>query len=153
MPVKIRLMRVGKKKQPSYRMVVADARSPRDGRCLDIVGRYQPREELSRLEVDGEKILAWLRKGAQPTGQVHRLLVGAGVWERYEAGRASPSAPARAAAASARRRDEARAAPSAAAPPEEQPAGEQPAAPAAPETQGAEGGATPAGPEAAEADA
>jgi len=89
--VKIRLMRVGKKKQPSYRVVVADGRSPRDGRYIEIIGHYQPRREPSGFEVDGDKVLAWLQKGAQPTEQVHRLLVGAGIWETYESARGSVS--------------------------------------------------------------
>ena len=78
MSVKIRLMRMGKKKQPTYRVVVADGRSPRDGRYIEILGQYRPREEPSHFAVNDEKVLAWLRKGAQPTDQVHRLLVNAG---------------------------------------------------------------------------
>jgi small subunit ribosomal protein S16 len=92
-------MRVGKKKQPSYRVVVADARSPRDGRYIEIVGQYRPRAEPSEFVVDDEKVLAWLGRGAQPTEQVHRLLVAAGLWERYEAGRSRPSRTARRAGA------------------------------------------------------
>lgn len=99
MAVRIRLMRVGKKKQPSYRVVVADARSPRDGRYIEIVGQYRPRAEPSEFMVDDEKVLAWLGRGAQPTEQVHRLLVAAGLWERYEAGRSRPSRTARRAGA------------------------------------------------------
>src|SRR5262249_60329087 len=64
--VKIRLMRVGKKKQPTYRVVVADGRSPRDGRFIEIIGRYAPRDDPSAVEIDAESALAWLRKGAQP---------------------------------------------------------------------------------------
>lgn len=106
--VKIRLMRVGKKKQPSYRVVVADARSPRDGRYIEIVGQYRPRAEPSEFVVDDEKVLAWLGRGAQPTEQVHRLLVAAGLWERYEAGRSRPSRTARRAGAREIGRSEAR---------------------------------------------
>ncbi len=84
MSVKIRLMRMGKKKQPTYRVVVADGRSPRDGRYIEILGQYRPREEPSYFAVDDEKVLGWLHQGAQPTDQVHRLLVSAGIWERYE---------------------------------------------------------------------
>ena len=84
MSVKIRLMRVGKKKQPSYRVVVADGRSPRDGRYIEIIGHYQPRQEPSGFDIDDDKVLSWLQKGAQPTEQVHKLLVGAGIWETYE---------------------------------------------------------------------
>jgi small subunit ribosomal protein S16 len=82
--VKIRLMRVGKKKQPSYRVVVADGRSPRDGRYIEIIGQYGPRQEPSLVAIDDEKALAWLRKGAQPTEQVQKLLTETGVWERYQ---------------------------------------------------------------------
>jgi small subunit ribosomal protein S16 len=91
-------MRVGKKKQPSYRVVVADGRSPRDGRYIEIIGHYQPRQEPSGFSVDGDKVLSWLAKGAQPTAQVHRLLVGAGIWETYESARSSQSTAARNAA-------------------------------------------------------
>lgn len=84
MAVKIRLMRVGKKKQPSYRVVVADGRSPRDGRYIEIIGQYRPRQEPSFVVIDDEKALAWLRKGAQPTEQVQKLLAEIGVWEQYQ---------------------------------------------------------------------
>ena len=102
MSVKIRLMRMGKKKQPTYRVVVADGRSPRDGRYIEILGQYRPREEPSHFAVNDEKILAWLQKGAQPTDQVHRLLVNAGIWERYETERKRESRAVRTAAARAK---------------------------------------------------
>ena len=86
MAVKIRLMRMGKKKQPTYRVVVADARSPRDGRFIEIIGKYGPREEPSLFDIDADKALAWLRKGAQPTEQVQRLLTISGAWEQHKAG-------------------------------------------------------------------
>jgi small subunit ribosomal protein S16 len=89
--VKIRLMRVGKKKQPTYRVVVADGRSPRDGRFIEIIGRYAPREEPSGVEINAESALAWLRKGAQPTEQVQKLLTATGVWEQYESERGKPA--------------------------------------------------------------
>jgi small subunit ribosomal protein S16 len=89
--VKIRLMRVGKKKQPTYRVVVADGRSPRDGRFIEIIGQYAPRQEPSLVQIDGDSALAWLRKGAQPTEQVQKLLTTTGVWEQYQAERAQPS--------------------------------------------------------------
>ncbi len=107
MSVKIRLMRVGKKKQPSYRVVIADGRSPRDGRYIEIIGHYRPRQEPSAFEVDGDKVIAWLEKGAQPSPQVHRLLVGSGLWETYEAGRRSPSLAARVAGRKSRGQAEA----------------------------------------------
>lgn len=102
MSVKIRLMRMGKKKQPTYRVVVADGRSPRDGRYIEILGQYRPREEPSHFAVDDEKTLGWLRQGAQPTDQVHRLLVNAGIWEQYETDRKQQSRAVRTAAAKAK---------------------------------------------------
>jgi small subunit ribosomal protein S16 len=79
MAVKIRLMRMGMKKAPQYRVVVADSRSPRDGRFIENIGVYHPREEPSRVEIDAEKAASWLAKGAQPTEAVARLLAIAGV--------------------------------------------------------------------------
>jgi small subunit ribosomal protein S16 len=89
--VKIRLMRVGKKKQPTYRVVVADGRSPRDGRFIEIIGQYQPRQEPSVIDIDADSALAWLRKGAQPTEQVQKLLTQTGVWAQYESERSKPA--------------------------------------------------------------
>ena len=80
MAVKIRLMRVGKKKQPTYRVVVSDARSPRDGRFIEVLGQYAPREDPSIVKIDNERALHWLRVGAQPTEQVGKLLEITGVW-------------------------------------------------------------------------
>ncbi|HZT14741.1 MAG TPA: 30S ribosomal protein S16 [Gaiellaceae bacterium] len=74
MAVKLRLTRVGSKKNPIYRVVAADARAPRDGRFLDIVGRYNPRTEPSTIVLDEAKVRDWLDKGAQPTEAVARLL-------------------------------------------------------------------------------
>ena len=91
MAVKIRLMRVGKKKQPTYRVVVADGRSPRDGRFIEIIGQYAPRQDPSFCQIDAESALAWLRKGAQPTEQVQKLLTAQGVWAQYEAERSTPA--------------------------------------------------------------
>jgi small subunit ribosomal protein S16 len=82
--VKIRLMRVGKKKQPSYRVVVADGRSPRDGRFIEILGQYAPRQEPSLVSIDNERALHWLRNGAQPTESAAKLLQIAGVFEEFE---------------------------------------------------------------------
>ena len=84
MAVKIRLMRVGKKKQPTYRVVVADARSPRDGRFLEILGQYAPRQEPSVVTINGERALHWLNAGAQPTESAAKLLQIAGVWDAYK---------------------------------------------------------------------
>ena len=74
MAARIRLTRVGSKKNPIYRVVVADSRSPRDGRFLDIVGRYNPHTEPSTIEFDEAKVRDWLAKGAQPSEPVARLL-------------------------------------------------------------------------------
>jgi small subunit ribosomal protein S16 len=89
--VKIRLMRVGKKKQPTYRVVVADGRKPRDGRFIEIIGQYAPRQDPSFCTIDADSALAWLRKGAQPTEQVQKLLTEQGVWAQYEAERSKPA--------------------------------------------------------------
>jgi small subunit ribosomal protein S16 len=74
MAAKIRLARVGSKKNPIYRVVVADSRSPRDGRFIEIVGRYNPQTEPSLIELNEDKIRDWIAKGAQPTDSVKRLL-------------------------------------------------------------------------------
>ena len=74
MAVKMRLTRVGSKKNPIYRVVVADSRSPRDGKFIDIVGRYNPQLEPSLIELDEGKVRDWLGKGATPTESVRRLL-------------------------------------------------------------------------------
>lgn len=84
MAVKIRLMRMGKRKQPTYRVVVADSRTPRDGRFIEIIGHYGPRQDPSVINIDGDKALSWLRKGAQPTEQVQKLLTVTGVWAQFE---------------------------------------------------------------------
>ena len=74
MAVKMRLMRMGKKKAPSYRVVVVDGRSPRDGRYIEQIGRYDPQQDPSLVEIDNEKASDWLAKGAQPTEAVEKLL-------------------------------------------------------------------------------
>ena len=79
MAVKIRLARHGSKKAPFYRIMVADARSPRDGRFIDRVGTYNPRTQPSDIQLDAEKAKEWLTKGAQPTNQVRKLLKVSGV--------------------------------------------------------------------------
>ena len=78
MAVKIRLTRVGSKKNPIYRVVVADSRSPRDGRFIQIVGRYNPQTVTSTIELDEAKVKDWIAKGAQPTEPVSRLIRAAG---------------------------------------------------------------------------
>ena len=80
--VKIRLRRMGAKKQPTYRFVVTDARSPRDGRFIEIVGHYNPRTEPKTVVVDETKVKEWLAKGAQPSDPVRRLLAEKGLVER-----------------------------------------------------------------------
>jgi small subunit ribosomal protein S16 len=72
--VKLRLTRVGSKKNPIYRVVAADSRSPRDGKFIEIVGRYNPQTDPSTIELNEEKVKDWLSKGAQPTESVRRLL-------------------------------------------------------------------------------
>ena len=74
MAVKLRLTRVGSKKNPIYRVVAADSRAPRDGKFLDIVGRYNPQTDPSTIDLDEDKIRDWLSKGAQPSETVKRLL-------------------------------------------------------------------------------
>lgn len=81
--LKIRLTRVGAKKQPSYRVVVAEARSPRDSAYIDLIGHYNPRTEPSTIKIDVEKARRWLSRGAVPTERVAKLLAIAGV-ERAE---------------------------------------------------------------------
>jgi len=79
MALKIRLTRVGNKKNPIYRVVVADARSPRDGRSLETIGRYNPQLTPSLVEIDADRARDWIAKGAQPTESVRKLLKIAGV--------------------------------------------------------------------------
>ena len=85
MPVRIRLRRMGAKKQPSYRLVVADARAPRDGRFIDALGFYNPLREPAEVVIDEEKALMWLRRGAQPTETARNLLARQGVLAKFEA--------------------------------------------------------------------
>jgi len=145
-------MRVGKTKQPTYRLVAADARSPRDGRFIEIVGTYQPRHDPSTILIDDEKVLKWLREGAQPTETVEKLLKINGTWEQFKPGTSdiprtkplqkkvapvadtpaapAPAAPAAPAEAPAPKPEPEAPAPAAAAP--------EPVAPEAPETESPE---------------
>ena len=84
MAVKMRLIRIGKTKQPSYRVVVIDGRAPRDGRYLDQIGRYEPRQNPSLVEINNEKAVAWLRKGVQPTDTVRKLLEISGAMSLFK---------------------------------------------------------------------
>ena len=97
--VKIRLRRMGAKKQPTYRFVVTDARSPRDGRFIEIVGHYNPRTEPKTVVVNDEKIKEWLAKGAQPSDPVRRIFAELGLVERgpIPEKKAAPAAAAKAA--------------------------------------------------------
>ncbi len=81
--VKLRLTRVGKKKQPSYRLVAADSRKARDGRFIEILGHYNPMVEPATLVMKEERVMDWLKKGAQPTEALKRLLVRDGLWEKF----------------------------------------------------------------------
>ena len=83
--VKIRLRRVGAKKSPSYRLVVADVRAPRDGAFINIIGHYNPLTDPETVVIDEEKALHWLKQGAQPTATAARLLAKAGIMEESEA--------------------------------------------------------------------
>ena len=89
MAVKLRLMRMGKKKQPVYRVVAADSRSPRDGRFIEIVGTYEPRAEPSRVIIDNSKAVRWLKDGAKPTETVARLLAQSGAIDEFKSGSAA----------------------------------------------------------------
>jgi small subunit ribosomal protein S16 len=83
--VKLRLVRMGKTKQPTYRVVAADSRSPRDGRFIESFGTYAPRQDPPAVRIDNARAVDWLRKGAQPTDTVERLLRQTGAWD--ESGR------------------------------------------------------------------
>jgi small subunit ribosomal protein S16 len=82
--VKIRLRRVGTRNRPSYRLVVTDSRSPRDGAFISIIGHYDPLTEPETVVIDEEEALNWLRKGAQPTATVTRLLSKAGIMDKFK---------------------------------------------------------------------
>jgi len=86
MAVKLRLRREGTTKKPHYRVVVADSRSPRDGRFIEVIGHYHPMQEPSGIEIDGARALYWLSNGAQPSSQVEKLLRITGVWEEFKPG-------------------------------------------------------------------
>jgi small subunit ribosomal protein S16 len=88
--VKIRLMRMGAKKRPFFRLVVADSRSPRDGRFIENIGKYHPLSHPSVIEIDEERALHWLRSGAQPTDPARVLLQKTGVWSQFTGEPAPP---------------------------------------------------------------
>ncbi len=120
MAVKLRLMRMGKKKQPTYRVVAADSRSPRDGRFIEIVGTYEPRRDPSVIEIDNDRAVHWLRHGAQPTERVEKLLKISGAWEAFTGESAAPIVSVAASAKAAE--------PEADEPASDEPAAEEPAA-------------------------
>ncbi len=92
MSTRIRLRRMGSKGRPFYRVVVADQRSPRDGRFIENIGRYQPLQDPSLIEIDQERALHWLRVGAQPSNQVRNLMEKVGIWEAFVAERPKAAA-------------------------------------------------------------
>src|SRR5437763_13825914 len=92
MAVKLRLTRVGSKKNPIYRVVAADTRSPRDGKFLEIVGRYNPQTDPSTIELDEGKVKTWLGKGALPTEAVAKLLKIKGIGKEWPSGSRIPRA-------------------------------------------------------------
>jgi small subunit ribosomal protein S16 len=103
MAVKMRLTRMGKKRSPYYRVVVVDGRAPRDGKYIELIGRYDPNQDPSLIEIDNEKAVDWLKKGAQPTETVAKLLEISGAMSHYKvktgrihvaAGSAPPPTPA-----------------------------------------------------------
>ena len=84
MAVKLRLMRMGKTKQPTSRVVAADSHSPRNGRFIEIIGTYEPRIEPSLIKIDNDRALHWLTNGAQPTERVEKLLKISGAWDVFQ---------------------------------------------------------------------
>jgi small subunit ribosomal protein S16 len=95
MSTRIRLRRMGANKRPFYRVVVADQRSPRDGRFIENIGKYHPLEDPSLIEIDAERALHWLRVGAQPSDQVRNLMVKVGIWDTFVAERPSAAGQVR----------------------------------------------------------
>jgi len=79
---------MGKSGQPTYRVVAADGRAPRDGRFIEIVGTYNPRNEPSLINIDNDKAIGWLRRGAQPSEPVRKLLEISGAWSEFKGGTA-----------------------------------------------------------------
>src|SRR6266568_2832251 len=92
MTTRIRLRRMGSNKRPFYRVVVADQRSPRDGRFIEIIGRYHPLNDPSVIEIDEDRALHWLMVGAQPSNQVRNLMTKVGIWEHFVAQRPKAAA-------------------------------------------------------------
>ncbi len=142
MATRIRLRRMGSKGRPFYRVVVADQRSPRDGRFIENIGRYHPLNDPSLIEIDQDRALHWLRVGAQPSDQVRNLMQKVGIWDAFVAERpkaavvsTKPERPAKEkmskkAQAKAAEAEKASAAPAPAAEAPSEPAAEEPPAPA-----------------------
>lgn len=87
--VRIRLLRTGKRKQPSFRVVVADQRSARDGRFVEILGHYNPLTNPSMIDIDEGRALHWLSKGAQPSESAMALLKRIGIWQKHKQAKAA----------------------------------------------------------------
>ena len=92
MATRIQLRREGRKGQSYFRIVVADSRSPRDGRFIESIGFYAPRAEPSEVKIDNDKAVEWLRKGAQPSEAVQKLLKISGAWDQFQGGSSTPTA-------------------------------------------------------------
>ncbi len=119
MATRIRLRRMGAKKRPFYRVVVADQRAPRDGRFIEIIGKYHPLSDPSLIEIDEERALHWLAVGAQPSNQVRNLMSKIGIWDKFISARPSAavaSKPERLAKAKVSKKAQAKAAEAAKAP-------------------------------------
>ncbi len=95
MAVRIRLQRHGRKKRPFYRLVAADARAQRDGRFLERLGHYDPLTDPAEVVIDEDRVLKWLKRGAQPSDTAKNLLSRAGIWERFTAERLGKPIPTR----------------------------------------------------------
>lgn len=128
MAVKLRLMRMGKKKQPTYRVVAADSRSPRNGRFIEIIGTYEPRQDPSVIKIDNERAVHWLQHGAQPTERVEKLLKISGAWTEATGETVDAAVPAAAPKKSKKQLEKEADAAEAAAAPAEEPADEPEAA-------------------------
>jgi small subunit ribosomal protein S16 len=101
--VRIRLLRMGKIRNPQYRIVVADSRTKRDGRAIEFIGLYHPKEDPSRIEVDSERVQHWLSVGAQPSEAVQAILAKTGDWQKFK-GLPAPTEPLKVAPARVDRR-------------------------------------------------
>ena len=135
--VRIRLRRQGAKKQPTYRVVVADQRSPRDGRFIENIGFYDPRTDPPTIRIEADRALHWLGMGAQPSDAVLRMLKKTGIWQQFKGIEFEPEAEAEAVADISEAEAEAEVADEAEAEAPEAPEAEE-AAPEEPETDEAE---------------